>query len=401
VTKPKVVFDPFSDDFYNSPYETYRRMREEAPVYYDEKYDFYALTRFDDVAAAFKDHETYSSARGIDLAMVRSGQLPDPKSIIFMDPPEHRNMRSLLNKVFTPRAIQSQKEMVTETIERFLNAANPDRFDVVQDFSAPFPVEVITTMLGVDPEHRQQIRLWIDETLTREPGQVDVGEAGLQASIETGMFYYNLIQQRRAELGDDLFSKLITAELERENGERTGLDDVEIAGFATLLGGAGAETVTKLVGSAAVVFAENPEQWQKLLDDRSKLPAAIEELLRYQAPSQYQVRCSLKEVHLHGVTIPAGSPVFLINGSANRDPEAWTDPDAFDIDRDPHEATNLGFGYGIHSCLGAALARMESTIALDKLLDFMPHYEVDWPECKRVNMQNVAGWKNVPVRVLR
>jgi cytochrome P450 len=401
VTKPKVVFDPFSDDFFNSPYETYSRMREEAPVYYDEKYDFYALTRFEDVAAAFKDHETYSSARGIDLAMVRSGVLPDPKSIIFMDPPEHRNMRSLLNKVFTPRAIQSQKEMVTETVERYLNAANPDRFDVVQDFSAPFPVEVITTMLGVAREHRQQIRIWIDETLSREPGQVEVGEAGVRASIETGIFYYNLIQQRRAELGDDLFSKLIIAEIERDNGEKTKLDDVEIAGFATLLGGAGAETVTKLVGSAAVVFAQNPEQWQKLFDDRSKIPAAIEELLRYQAPSQYQVRCSLKEVHLHGVTIPAGSPVFLINGSANRDPEAWTDPDAFDIDRDPHEATNLGFGYGIHSCLGAALARIESAIALEKLLDFMPRYEVDWPACNRVNMQNVAGWKNVPVRVLR
>lgn len=401
MTKPQVVFDPFSDDFFTSPYETYRQMREEAPVYYDEKYDFYALTRFEDVAAAFKDHETYSSARGIDLAMVRSGELPNPKSIIFMDPPEHRNMRSLLNKVFTPRAIQSQHDMVTETIERHLNAANPDRFDVVQDFAAPFPVEVITTMLGVARKHSQQIRIWIDEMLTREPGQVEVSEAGMRTSIETGIFYYNMIQQRRAELGDDLFSKLITTEIERENGEKSHLDDAEIAGFATLLGGAGAETVTKLVGSAAVVFAENPGQWQKLLDDRSKIPAAVEELLRYQAPSQYQVRCSLKEVHLHGVTIPAGSPVFLINGSANRDPDAWTDADAFDIDRDPHEATNLGFGLGIHSCLGAALARMESRIALEKLLDFMPRYEVDWPACKRVNMQNVAGWKNVPVRVLR
>jgi cytochrome P450 len=401
VTKPKVVFDPFSEDFFNSPYETYRQMREEAPVYYDEKYDFYALTRHEDVAAAFKDYETYSSARGVDLAMVRSGVQPDPKSIIFMDPPEHRNMRSLLNKVFTPRAIQSQKEMVIETIERFLNAANPDQFDVVQDFSAPFPVEVITAMLGVAPEHRQQIRIWIDETLSREPGQVEVGETGVQASIETGMFYYNLIQQRRSELGDDLFSKLITAEIERENGDKTGLDDVEIAGFATLLGGAGAETVTKLVGNAAVAFGRNPEQWQKLQDNRSKIGAAVEELLRYEAPSQYNVRCSLKEVHLHGVTIPAGKPVFLIGGSANRDPEAWTDPDKFDVDRDPHEAINVGFGYGIHSCLGAALARMESAIALEKLLDFIPRYEVDWPACKRVNMQNVAGWKNVPVRVLR
>jgi len=401
VTKPKVVFDPFSEEFFNSPYETYRRMQEEAPVYYSEEYDFYALTRHEDVAAGLKDFETYSSAYGIDLSMVRSGQRTPQKSIIFMDPPEHRHMRSLLNKVFTPRAIQSQRQMVTEKIDKYLAAVDPDRFDVVQDFSGPFPVEVITTMLGVPEEHAQQIRHWIDESLTREPGQVEVGESGMQANINTAMLYYELVTQRRANPRDDLLTKLIESELECENGEKRKLDDLEIAGFATLLGGAGAETVTKLVGNAPVVFARNPDQWQKLLDDRSKIPAAVEELLRYEAPSQYQVRCSVKEVQLHGVTIPAGKPVFLINGAANRDPEVWTDPDKFDIDRDRSEAQNLGFGYGIHSCLGAALARMESAIALEKLLDFMPRYEVDWEGCQRVHMQNVAGWQNVPVKVLR
>jgi cytochrome P450 len=215
------------------------------------------------------------------------------------------------------------------------------------------------------------------------------------------MFYYELVKQRREEPRDDLFSKMIEAEIEREDGEKTNLDDIEIAGFATLLGGAGAETVTKLVGNAPVVFGRNPDQWQKLLDDRSKIPAAVEELLRYEAPSQYQVRRSMKDVHLHGVTIPAGKPIFLINGAANRDPEAWTDPDKFDVDRDRTEAQNMGFGYGIHSCLGAALARMESAIALEKLLDFMPRFEVDWEGCQRVHMQNVLGWKNVPVKVLR
>jgi len=401
VTKPKVVFDPFSEEFFNSPYETYRRMQEEAPVYYSEEYDFYALTRHEDVAAGLKDFETYSSAYGIDLSMVRSGQRTPQKSIIFMDPPEHRHMRSLLNKVFTPRAIQSQRQMVTEKIDKYLAAVDPDRFDVVQDFSGPFPVEVITTMLGVPEEHAQQIRHWIDESLTREPGQVEVGESGMQANINTAMLYYELVTQRRANPRDDLLTKLIESELECENGEKRKLDDLEIAGFATLLGGAGAETVTKLVGNAPVVFARNPDQWQKLLDDRSKIPAAVEELLRYEAPSQYQVRCSVKEVQLHGVTIPAGKPVFLINGAANRDPGVWTDPDKFDIDRDRSEAQNLGFGYGIHSCLGAALARMESAIALEKLLDFMPRYEVDWEGCQRVHMQNVAGWQNVPVKVLR
>ncbi|OBJ60439.1 cytochrome P450 [Mycobacterium sp. 1423905.2] len=401
MTDTKVVFDPFSQDFFNGAWDTYRRMQEETPVYYSEEYDFYALTRHADVAAGLKNFETYSSAFGIDLSMVRSGKPPEQRAIIFMDPPDHRHMRSLLNKVFTPRAIQSQREMVIEKIDKYLSKVNPERFDVVQEFSAPFPVEVITTMLGVPEKHAQQVRHWIDESLHREPGQVEPGEKGMEANIATGMLYYELLQQRRAEPSDDLFTKLIEAEIEREDGQKTKLDDIEIAGFATLLGGAGAETVTKLVGNAPVVFARFPEQWQKLLDDRSKIPAAVEELLRYEAPSQYQVRCSTRDVELHGVTIPAGKPVFLINGAANRDPEAWTNPDEFDIDRDRHEALNLSFGYGIHSCLGAALARMESVIALEKLLDFMPRYEVDWSGCNRVQMQNVAGWKNVPVRVLR
>ena len=175
----------------------------------------------------------------------------------------------------------------------------------------------------------------------------------------------------------------------------TPLSNIEITEFATLLGGAGAETVTKLLGSAAVVFARNPDQWRKLLDDRGKIPLAVEELLRYEAPSQYNVRRSTREITLHGVTIPAGKPVFLSGASANRDPSAWTDPDTFEMDRDRTQAQNLGLGYGIHSCLGAALARLESTIALDRMLDFMPRYEVDFAACKRVNMQNVAGWSNV------
>lgn len=401
MTTSQVVFDPFSADFFNGPYETYRRMREEAPVYYSAEYDFYALTRHADVAFAFKDFETYSSAYGVDLAMVRTGQKVPAKMIISMDPPEHRHMRSLVNKVFTPRAIGALRGMVSQQIDRYLAGVDPQEFDVVADFSAFFPVEVITAMLGVPAELRQQVRLWIDEQLHREPGQIEVSEAGVEAMAQTWLMYYDLIKQRRAEPRDDMISRLISAEIEREDGELTRLRNSEIAGFATLLGGAGAETVTKLVGAAVVMFARHPEQWQRLREDRGKIPAAIEELLRYEAPAQYNVRRSQREIHLHGVTIPEGKPVFLVGGSANRDPEAWTDPDSFDIDRDRTEAQNLGFGYGIHSCLGAALARLECSIALDRLLDFMPRYEVAWDRCERVSMQNVAGWAHVPVRVLR
>ena len=397
----QLVFDPFSEEFFTDPYPMYRRMREEAPVYYNEEHDFYALTRHEDVAAAFKDHETYSSARGIDLAMVKKDNLPaEATSMIFMDPPEHRRMRSLVNKVFTPRAITALKDTVTELIEYHLARVDPKQFDVVADFSALFPVEVISTVLGVPAEHRQQIRHWVDATLHREPGQIEMDETNWEAVTQIGVFYYNLIQERRKQPQDDMISGLIAAEVERDGRGTTRFNDIEITGFATLLGGAGAETVTKLVGNAIVQFARNPEQWQKLLDDRSKLPAAIEEVLRYEAPAQYNVRCSLKDVRLHGVTISAGKPVFLLGSSANRDPGAFTDADKFDIDRDRTEAQNLGFGYGVHSCLGAALARMESAIALEKLLDLMPRYEVIWDGCKRVTMQNVAGWSNVPVRVL-
>ncbi|MFN8227948.1 MAG: cytochrome P450 [Mycobacterium sp.] len=396
-----VVFDPFSEDFFNSPYETYRRMRDEAPVYYSAEYQFYALTRHEDVAAAFKDYETYSSAYGVDLGQVRKGQVTEHGSIIAMDPPAHRRMRSLLNKVFTPRAIEAHRGLVERLVDKHLAAVDPAGFDFVQDFSALFPVDVMTTMQGVPDEDHQQIRLWIDHFLSRAPGEVDMSEAGLKSAIDMAIYYYKLIKERRKNPGDDLLSKLIDAEIERDNGEMAPLDNVEITEFAQLLGGAGAETVTKLLGSAAVVFARFPDQWQKLLDDRSKIPAAVEELLRYEAPAQYNVRRSMRDITLHGVTIPEGNPVFLVGGSANRDPAAWADPDAFDVDRDRTQAQNLGLGYGIHSCLGAALARMESAIALDRMLDFMPSYEVDWDGCKRVNMQNVAGWSSVPVRVLR
>ena len=222
----------------------------------------------------------------------------------------------------------------------------------------------------------------------------------MQAMTEMWLMYYQLIGERRRHPQDDMISALIGAEVEREDGSTSTLDDAEIAGFATLLGGAGAETVTKLVGSAVVTFARHPEQWRQLLADRSKVPAAVEELLRYDAPVQYNVRRSNTDVTLHGVTIPAGAPVFLLGASANRDPDAWTAPDVFDINRDRAEAQNLGFGYGIHSCLGAALARLESRIALEKLLEVMPRYEVQWDGCRRVSMQNVAGWSHVPVRIL-
>ncbi|OBG27304.1 cytochrome [Mycobacterium alsense] len=393
-----VAFDPFSAEFFNDPYPIYRRLRDEAPVYYNAHLDFYALSRHDDVAAAFKDFETYSSSRGVTLDQVSTGEVLKEPLVQFMDPPAHRRMRGLVNKVFTPRAIAAQESIVRATIDRYFSRLDPDGFDVVADFSAYFPVEVITTMLGVPEEDRQSVRHYQDEVMKREPGTTTMSAAGKKAVEENGLLYYNLIQQRRAEPRGDMISALIAVEVDRDDGTKTKLDDVEITGFCMLLGGAGAETVTKLIGSAMVLFSQHRDQWDRLRADRTKIPDAVEEVLRFDGPVQYDCRYSLSETQLHGVTIPAHETVMLLPASANRDERAFTHPDTFDINRDRTEAQNLGFGYGIHSCLGAALARMESRIALDRLLDVLPWFEVASDELRRVSMTNVNGYANVPIR---
>jgi cytochrome P450 len=397
-----VDFDPFSEDFFNGAYETYRRLRDEAPIYYNAKWDFWALSRYDDVATANKDHETFSSAKGATLDMVKAHRdaIDVPKVIISMDPPEHQKMRRLVSSVFTPRAIAALEDMVRDKVYERINALNPDSFDVVADFSALFPNEVITTMLGVPKQDRDQIRHWLDLLLERHPGEIATTRSGYEASVKTGLYYYDLVQQRRAQPEDDMISRLIETEVERD-GLVDKLTDVDITGFATMLGGAGAETVTKLIGNAMVAFADFPEQWRMLHADRSKIPAAIEELLRYEPPSQYQVRTATREVTYYGTAIPAGSAVLLVTGAATRDERMFTDPDRLNIDRDRKMGFNLAFGYGVHSCLGAALARMESRIALDALLDLLPEYEVDREGLRRVAMSNVSGWSNVPVRRVR
>jgi cytochrome P450 len=321
-----------------------------------------------------------------------------PDLVIMMDPPDHTRMRKLVNKVFTPRAVAGLESMIRSTITDFADRLDPTSFDAVQEFSALFPVEIISKMLGVPEADRQQVRHWIDRALTRAPGDFRPSEDGTAANIESGLYYYELVQKRRAEPQDDMISRLIEVEVERDEGGVAQLTDLEITGFLSLLGGAGAETVTKVVASALVLLAERPEQWRMLQQDRSLVPTAFEEVLRYEGPVGYLIRYSMREIEIHGQTIPKSVPVMLVTGAATRDERAFADPDVFDITRKPG-GFNLGFGYGAHSCLGAALARMEGRIALELMLDRMPSFEVDRSALTRVNMTNVMGYSSVPVRV--
>jgi cytochrome P450 len=402
ISTTPVEFDPFSEEFFNDPTDVYRRLRDEAPVYYSERYGFYALSRFADVLAAHRDWEAFSSAHGIELFLLSKDpeEVRSYRNIIMMDPPEHDRFRALVSRVFTPRAVMALEPMIREVIRDFLDPQDDAReFDAVADFAAPFPVEVISRMLGVPEADRQDIRHRIDVGLHREAGQMAPSPENEQAVLENGIYFHELTVEKRKHPGDDMLSRLTQVTVDRGDGEETGLDDTEITGFATLLGGAGAETVTKLVGNAAVLFWQHPDQWQKIVDDHEKIPRAVEEILRYWPPSQYQGRYSEQESELEGGTVPAGFPVLLITGAATRDPRAFERPDEFDIERQP--GITIGFGHGVHSCLGAALARMESRIAIEELATRWRRLEVDEAGLRRVQMANVAGYSNVPVRAVR
>ena len=393
-----VEFDPFSRDFFDDPYDTYAALRDHAPCYYSEQYDFYALSRFDDVVTGHRDFATFSSTHGQTYEQLSSGKPSDMGSIISMDPPEHTRYRALVSRAFTPRSIGNYEALVREVISGYLDPLMGRRqFDALEEFAAPFPVEIISAILGVPPEDRQRIRHWTDAMLHREEGSPTSGQAAMEAAMAQGMFLYQLSQQKRAEPADDMLSALIEAEVETEDGELTRLDDTEIAGFGTLLAAAGSETVTKLVGNAVVLFHRNPDQWAKVLEDPGTIPNAVEEVLRYWAPSQYQGRYSMVDSTWHGTTIPKHKPVFLITGAANRDPRRYDDPDRFDISRDPGLA--VGLGHGLHVCLGAALARMESRVAIEEMARRWPAYEVQESGLRRVQMSNVAGYSSVPISV--
>jgi cytochrome P450 len=313
-----------------------------------------------------------------------------------MDPPDHDRQRKLVSRVFTPRAVTAVEPLIRRVVGSYLDSLDGrNEVDLLEEFAAPFPVEVISQILGVPEADRQQVRHWTDAMLHREPDDPRPTQEGMEAGLHQVLYFMELARDKREHPTDDMITQLTQAEVEDDDGAMVKLSDEEIAGFATLLGAAGSETVTKLVGNGVVLFHRNPGEWKKVLDDRSKLVNAVEEILRYWAPSQYQGRFSHAPSTWHGEVIPEGVPVLLITGAASRDEREYDDPDRFDIDRQIGLA--VGLGHGPHACLGAALARLEGRIAFDELAARWPSYEVDESGLRRVHMSNVAGFSNVPV----
>ena len=397
-TTEPVVFDPYSVEFFDDPYAMYARLRDEAPVYFNPDYEFYALSRYQDVFEASMNWDVFSSAHGSTLSDLKDPNFV-PVMIINIDPPHHDRLRGLVNRAFSPKGVARMEQVVRDVIDTTLAPlAGRTSFDAVADFSAIFPNEIISAVLGIPPEDRPSIRRWTDQILNRSEGTGELADETVQAYIAQYQYFCELVREKRAHPADDMITHLTEAEIATEDGSTTRLSDDEVAGFALVLGAAGTETVTKLIGNAIVLFHRHRDQLELLLDDPARAPAAVEEVLRYWAPSHLQGRFTTRDITLHDTTIPAGQAVFLVTGSANRDPRAYAEPDRFDITRTDLPAP-LGLGRGPHYCIGAALARMESRIALSEFVTRWPNFDLDEIAVQRVRMANVAGYSNIPVTV--
>ncbi len=395
-------FDPFSAEYFENPLEIYRWLLEEAPVHHNERLGFWAVSRYEDCLEVHRDVSTYTSTHGLTIDQLTSTDFHDTVGtanlMIMMDPPMHDRMRKLVSRAFTPRRIAEWEPVVRGVVTDFLDPLPArDGFDAVQDFAAPFPVEVICSIVGVPAGDRQQIRHWTDAMLEREVGNPFPSAEGIQAAVDFNRFLRELVAERRRKPGDEMIDDLISAEIEREDGSIDRLSDVEIAGFLNLLTAAGSETVTKLVGNGVLLLDEHPRQRDAMVSDPSKIPGAVEEMLRYRAPSQYQGRFSRGEREFSGVTIPAGQPVLIVTGAANHDPRAYEHPERFDIEREG--PLGISFGHGVHYCIGAHLARLEAWVTFEELYRRWPSPSIDHEGIEWVQMSNVAGPAKVPVTV--
>lgn len=389
-----MIYNPYARPFQEDPYPLYKHFRDNEPCSYNAEMDFYALFRFDDVWDATLDWETMSSSLGPTLE--NRGQIdPNLFSIIGMDPPRHTRLRNIASRGFTPRRISALEKEIRAIARRYLDPlAELDAFDFQQEFAVKFPMDVIGLLLGIPEADRDAYRSRVDRGLERDP------ERGLDlestAHLHSSRSYMkHLIEERRSHPREDMISVLAEAEYEDTDGEIRNLSDDECQGFTNLLASAGAETTAKLLGHAMLQLWRHPDQRRYVWDDFERLPNAIEEILRFEAPSQFQGRVALRESSWHGVTIPVDSRVALVTGAACRDEREYEDADRLDVKR-KHDR-KLYFGHGHHFCIGKSLARLEARIALEEIATRFPDYEVDESGVTNTYQAHVKGYVNLPI----
>jgi cytochrome P450 len=392
-----IYWDPISPELRDDPYPLWKRMRDEVPVYYNERLDFFAFSRFHDVEAAHRDADTFSSNHGTTLETMS----PEPVAtgmIIWLDPPKHTMLRKLVSRAFTPRRVSMLEDRIRDVCARLLDAqVGSGRFDYVQEFSAVLPPMVISSLLGVPESEQQEMRRLVDDVFHIEEGVGMANEVSMNALASLGQRLGAHFVDRRTNPRDDVFTDLVEAEVTDDEGDVRRLTGAELADFGILLFSAGSETVARHLGWSASVLEAHPDQRAELANAHALIPNAVEEILRFEPPSPVQARWTTRDVIVQDVTVPADSRVVLITGSAGRDERKYPNADALDIHRtvDLH----MTFGYGIHFCLGAALARMEGRIGVEETLKRWPRYEVDRDNTVLLYTSTVRGPLHLPLVV--
>jgi cytochrome P450 len=387
-----IYYDPYDPEIDADPYPVWKRLRDEAPLYYNEQYDFYAVARYDDCERGLADAKRYISGKGGILELIKSGIDLPSGTLIFEDPPVHTVHRSLLARVFTPRRVSALEPKIREFCAQSLDPlVGGDHFDFIADLGAQMPARVIGLLFGIPEEDQEAVRRGTDAQLRTESGKPM--EVSADATFGSEMFA-DYIDWRIEHPSDDLMTDLLHTEFEDETGTTRCLTRDEALLYTTVVAGAGNETTTRLIGWAGKVLGDNPDQRRELVEDRSLVPNAIEELLRYEAPGPQIARYMPQDAEVYDQTVPAGSVMMFLVGGANRDERHFDDPDRFDIHRkiDKH----LTFGYGIHYCLGAALARLEGRIALDEVLLRFPEWDVVTEQAKIAPTSTVRGYETLP-----
>jgi cytochrome P450 len=393
VTGSEVYFDPYDVGINADPYPTYARLREEAPAYYNERYDFWALSRHADVEKALVNWNVFSSSRSDILDIIKAGVELPPGVILFEDPPVHTMHRGLMSRIFTPRRMAALEDQVRAFCVRCLDPlVGSEGFDIIEELASVLPMRVIGMLLGIPEQDQVAVRNKTDDNLRTVPGQPMKVK---QENVATGDIFADYIEWRAEHPSDDLMTHLLNAEFEDEAGEIRTLTRQEVLTNTAVIAGAGNETTGRLIGWLAKLLAEHPDQRREVVEDRSLIPGVIEEALRFEPTGHATARCVTEDVESHGRTIPAGSPVLLLLASANRDPRRYADPQAFDIHR--ADIQHLTFGYGLHFCLGASLARLEGRVALDELLTRFPDWDVDHDGMKLAPTSTVRGWERMPL----
>jgi cytochrome P450 len=393
-TASEVYYDPYDVAIDADPYPTFRRMREEAPLYYNEQHDFYAVSRFADVERGLLDSKTFISGRGGIIELIRANIEMPSGVLIFEDPPMHTIHRRLMSRVFSPNRVAALEPKIRAFCARSLDPLVGEKeFDFIADLGAQMPMRVIGMLLGIPEQDQAAVRDRVDANLRTEAGQpMEVSENFLPTDI-----FGEYIDWRAEHPSDDIMTELLQAEFEDETGTVRRLTRDELLTYLSVITGAGNETTGRLIGWTGKVLADHPDQRQELVEDRSLIPGAIEELLRFETPAPHMCRYAVEDVEFHGQTVPEGSIVMFLPASANHDDRRFPDGDTFDIHRS--QGKPLTFGYGIHLCLGAALARLEGRVALDEVLNRFPAWEVDMDRAKLAPTSTVRGWESLPVSV--